>query len=527
MIESTISEDQTQGLSALAYQTLAETEGVKRYLPIFNLDRLTNTPDTAKISGRLRETLLSRKRKREEKITGSAASAGAGAGAIAVQPALPDAENIAQDVAAPDKRRRTSAPPLLSQCAHQKYLSQTTESQSKDITLEPQPAQDHAKLHEANLSLPFDSTAAIAADSITPESEIESDITSTCYWRYELFYRINCDSELPLDHHEAFICSDAPKRTVGCRKVHHLQAGEPVFDLEEELSEQEHVGFVIIKDTHCGGEPPTGSYGQGNASLLQQAPCQFSESMRIVSPLLRRALNLVAKCYCPEKASKDPARRLELKAPYIFLYHHRKELVALAESDDISAQVTKCLLDYLAENFGTEFAASDDLIAHRTINNVHILKLFRPNQILLTTPAHGNDGEQHVQAFVLEKWPKESESDISFDGWFYASEGSRLVRKHFSAVCYTSPHKTQEIDSLGVYPLEFATPELKMSLVTRGLVYWSLRNLRFVAYTGWDVPGETFHVCHRCNQAGQMSLTRKLERRKDDCRLPNLSQNTS
>lgn len=156
-----------------------------------------------------------------------------------------------------------------------------------------------------------------------------------------------------MNHHDSLITEDVPGRTneKGLPSS-HLFGVNRIYDLESYFRDNPGIAFVVNREQRCAKtfastSSAAGVYGnhQSNAS---------PETISIVSQGLLKALAQVATCRLDEVNDRDTFPQPEMAAPYFFLYHHRRELLRLAEElqpvhynrRGTSAEIT-ALLNYI------------------------------------------------------------------------------------------------------------------------------------------------------------------------------------
>ncbi|KAK1623849.1 hypothetical protein BDP81DRAFT_465153 [Colletotrichum phormii] len=191
------------------------------------------------------------------------------------------------------------------------------------------------------------------------------------------------------------------------------------------------------------------------------------ERLRIVSPVLQKALKQVAEFQVYRKSEHDDFAA-EMEAPYLFILEYTKEVILP-------------LTRFLVEHYETEYTEAEELFRQGYVNAYHVHKLFRPNQMLLVR----KKGEPKT-AFVLSKYSLAKKEEIILHGWRWHYNGHNLQRTtELEAIDFVPEDKTKICD-LVVHPVEFAREEDVTTLIQRGKTLWSMRDQVYICYTGWD-----------------------------------------
>jgi len=230
----------------------------------------------------------------------------------------------------------------------------------------------------------------------------------------------------------------------------------------------------------------------------------------------------------------------ELPAPYLFMYHSRKNLEDIRDSLSLPAQQQLSILsDYITEQYGHEYAAADSLLLQNKISPEYVRYLFKPGDVLVAR----NDGQ--YTAYIAASWPKPGHTRTvsrmqaksfgngaraefygskdtpgkmpgdkvkiqvwvisawywAFDGNFQRqnqtlqleipvdeddsagasdTKGKGTVEK--KADNDSAEPKGKNIAELNVIPIQYTSEEIVDRLRRRGRTFWNCRSRRFVSY---------------------------------------------
>lgn len=281
-----------------------------------------------------------------------------------------------------------------------------------------------------------------------------------------------------MDYHDSLISENFPGR-INEEELpsSHLSEANPVYDLENYFKYNPNIAFVVIREHHCDGKH-------------QSNP--LPDTISIVSQSLLEAMTKVATCSLDKVDYHAGFPRPEMAAPYFFLYHHRRDLLRLAKNlqpvnSRTSAEITT-LLNYVNEAEGEGFREADQLLQQGNTNRRHYRKLFRPNEIVIFQNKNG------LSACVPYKWPKPTQEGLNIACWSWHLQGKWLQRRHEDLTLSLLTRDNIAIQDLTVYPLRYASPDVRDRLRSRGQKYWNMRHQTFVSYSGDDFLDEQHHV---------------------------------
>ncbi|KAK1727011.1 uncharacterized protein BDZ83DRAFT_613939 [Colletotrichum acutatum] len=304
-------------------------------------------------------------------------------------------------------------------------------------------------------------------------------------------------------HHGGMLSQDEPvaRRTKFAGDTGWLEAKRGINNLEIWLGERPSLCFIVIREHRCSPDQKTDDQ-RHRTQKPSLYPSARRERLRIVSPILQRALNKVAEFQVhPENRHYEAA--MEMDAPYLFLFHHRRRLATLADTETYQ-EVLLPLMNFLKESYEAEYTEAEEMFAQGHVNAHHIHKLFKPNQMLLKK----EKGDPSL-AFVLKDYSRTARNDIMLEGWKWEYDGNDLERTNeFGVIRSISEEKTNICD-LSIHPIEFAREEDIKLLTQRGNKFWSMRDQAYTCYTGWDsgskhqyasarfmVDTATYHMMH-------------------------------
>lgn len=318
----------------------------------------------------------------------------------------------------------------------------------------------------------------------------------------DLLYKISCSDG---GHHSAPAFRDTPildKDKTG--RLHyerlHLNGTVHVFDLEAYMQDDtDDVAFVVIRTVDCS---------QSSVSMARAGgPLQWTEEIYMKSKITKMAMQQIATCYFqpipdilepvstfdkPKSDSKQPSDLNQITPAELFFFHHLHLLRDYQTKHSESKQHIDAFLEYVDSRYGEDFTEAESLFACGLVSKEHVLKLFRPNELVIS----GTYGRP--AAFVLQEWPiLKSDGWVELSCWSFQTDGSGFARKRIHLVIPPIELETTMIQDLVAYPLRFATPKLPDLIRSCGEKQWQYRNATQITYKGWNVGRDQFFVGSR------------------------------
>lgn len=263
----------------------------------------------------------------------------------------------------------------------------------------------------------------------------------------------------------------------------HLGGTDPVFDLEKFISEESDASaLVVVRKIECS-----------EISLLKARhglTLSWTEELYVESDELKRALQNVATCiYQPIAAEDGDQQRKRFIHPDLFLFHHRELLEGYILQHPTSKSHIDAFEAYVKSRHVKDFAEADELFASGRVNESHVMKLFKPNEIIVSK-VYGR-----AAAFVVAQWPEfQGDSGLLITCWSFRITDSRYIRKETHIRIRPLGSYEHSICALEAYPLKYAIPETRAAILANGKEQWKLRQATLSGYKGWDVTHEHYFV---------------------------------
>ncbi|KAI1611002.1 hypothetical protein EDD36DRAFT_309518 [Exophiala viscosa] len=339
---------------------------------------------------------------------------------------------------------------------------------------------------------------------------------------------------------------DEPEWVLGQGAERQLQCKLPLHNFDLYLEKNKDVSFIVYRNfdpflVDNAGLRTTNRGNRGAGLLPELHPQPNSETIQPISQALISAIeNILGTREEYSTVLQQFQLSRELKAPYLFIYHSRKDLDAIQENFSPEAcKEVSLLLDYIKSQYGDKYATADALFERGKITSDYIHYVFKPGDILVQR----EDGR--YKAFVATGWPsmgsikyasrlgsraiqdrglplygteeasmrirheKIKLQDWSVTGWHWAFDGN-FQREHSSHYFDIEVEKVDkwdnatsssawqkrrmeepkpkesEITDLQVFPIKYANADLVDTLRKRGSTFWKCRNRRLVSYMQTD-----------------------------------------
>lgn len=229
--------------------------------------------------------------------------------------------------------------------------------------------------------------------------------------RYQILYRLlqrdfsqHQKKSSKLERQYSLPFFDHPEWVKGQGNASRIQCNLPLHNFELYLEKNKDVAFFVYRnfDTESASivaKPGTDDTTIGRAVHLPQ---YTSETIRPVNQDLIEAIKtLLSSRVEYSELLRDYATTNELAAPYLFVYHNRKNLEEFQNSLPLPASVQLSLLSsYVTEQFAEEYKTADSLLSQSKISPKYIRYLFKPGDLLIQR--HNSQ----YQGYVATSWPK-------------------------------------------------------------------------------------------------------------------------
>jgi hypothetical protein len=333
---------------------------------------------------------------------------------------------------------------------------------------------------------------------------------------WKVLHRIQCVNES-----EPRIYTDEPFRAKYSGSQWHLRGRDLVKNIDVYIERHKELAFIIYHDYTCEGherqarsrdeenEQARRKYNFRKDGVDQENPHNSLNSRRRILndenvEIKPKAASLHIICDILHEGmlhllQQDPGFKSsfdyneddeEIPVPFLAYYHFRTAIqAALDELDDEDEQAQLQLLsNYINSAYCDEFSQADSMLAKGVITQPFLKYLFVPNEVFIAIKDEQTTGYLQ-QGFLdlkssspLGHVDRESEVlTLKGQNWVFDGEFTMQFEK-LDVTWSTLPQKEQKINKLNIYPLRYASEEVKQSLAARGKTFWACRKHKYVEY---------------------------------------------
>lgn len=235
-------------------------------------------------------------------------------------------------------------------------------------------------------------------------------------------------------------------------------------------------------------------------------PIRPTERIYVKSRTSKNALHKIAMCHFQSDSKHEHDRIPHKEAPFsgasyaqneiaplkLFLFHHHSTMKQYIREHPIVKDHISGLLQYSEARYGNDFKEAEALFERGLVNQKHILKLYRPNDIVV------GEIRGRSAAFIVHDWPREGQRNCTtLNCWSFQTDGFGFARKLSVISIPPIGEGLKEVPSLSAYPIRFASPEVKETIRVSGWRQWSFRTATQVMYTGWNFERDQSYVSNR------------------------------
>jgi hypothetical protein len=287
-----------------------------------------------------------------------------------------------------------------------------------------------------------------------------------------------------------------------------LKANSPVL-YPDAYIQYKSLDFIV--ERHYSGAKGASTKSITTLQLNQISdPIPSWERLRPVSKGMKEAIKLLRKGENPRKTPgilKDEV----MVAPYYWWYYYRKQPDIFDNLSTPQAKLIRNLTDWIDANYSELYSQVDGQFERGMVSIASLRFLIRPGDVLVlmdqdSVEAYlasssievvykgdlhvgisddhlgGFDGDGGLYAATLPT--KKFQQEWKVDAWSYTYSGS--FSKMSKKLSIKLPDDTKDteipIQDLSVFPLRFASLELRESLEQRGKTFWSCRYRKYISY---------------------------------------------
>ncbi|KAH0527265.1 hypothetical protein TsFJ059_002286 [Trichoderma semiorbis] len=242
---------------------------------------------------------------------------------------------------------------------------------------------------------------------------------------------------------------------------------------------------------------------------LQQGQMPEPEPTREVIKLFSDDIIKAVELF--EKEDEEAQKKLpclsvkkEMSAPYPWWYHYRDNRDKISNLPEAERELIHLLTNWIDVNYSELYDRVDDQFKRGVVSAASLPFLVQPGEVLVRRDAEG------VEAFLATSWldkekkssemqvppedpdwtllsvpsSKKSEWSWEVDAWSYVYNGGfyRVMRRLVINLDMATADTEIPIVDLDVFPLRFASQELRETLERRGKAFWNSRYGNYVSY---------------------------------------------
>lgn len=194
----------------------------------------------------------------------------------------------------------------------------------------------------------------------------------------------------------------------------------------------------------------------------------------------------------------------EMSAPYAWWYHYRDNRNKISNLPEAERELMHLLTNWIDVNYSELYDRVDDQFKRGVVSAASLPLLVQPGEVLVRRDAEG------VEAFLATSWldkekrnsemqvppedpdwtllsvpsSKKSEWSWEVDAWSYVYSGGfyRVMRRLVINLDVATAETEIPIVDLDVFPLRFASQELRETLERRGKTFWNSRFGNYISY---------------------------------------------
>ena len=330
---------------------------------------------------------------------------------------------------------------------------------------------------------------------------------------WKVLHRVSCANEP-----EPRIYTDEPFKTKYSNRQWHLHGRDSVKNIEIYIERHKELAFIVYLNYVCEGHTFRTGGRTAYDQILSVTDIRAGETdhemrhnsrrrdqnddnveikpimayLYIICDVLHEGmLNLLHQDPVLKSIIKYNEDVQQIPVPFLAYYHFRATIqAAIDELDDEDEQAQLQLLStYISSAYSDEFAQADSMLARGVVTQPFLKYLFIPNEVIIET----KDGKPtgYLQKGFLKspsprfRWRQDDENlivaSLTAQNWFYNGEFMKQSEE-LDVIWSKSANGEQEFSKLNVYPLRYASDELKQSLAARGKTFWDCRKHKYVEY---------------------------------------------
>jgi hypothetical protein len=295
-----------------------------------------------------------------------------------------------------------------------------------------------------------------------------------------------------------------------------LLANNPIRKIEYYLDQHPEIAFAIYKEYKQ--TPPSDRSKIETKDGVYRSPTPAHEFLSIIAPDMLDAVEELVQ-QIPKFGDYFPYFDPEgqILAPYLFMYYSAPFIPEVLPNLDVPSQkLIRQLQAAIEKSYGYEYDSAKMQAEKGRVARKHIKYLIRPGDVLVRNESGGNipqaciatgwierpetvleesqyEESDYIQKKRIPRYGPLANSASSrklttyvweVPMWYWLFDGTFAKQESRVDIIMSLGYEEESIriQELNVYPLQYASDEVRSLLEKRGRTFWSLRNRRFVSY---------------------------------------------
>ena len=295
-----------------------------------------------------------------------------------------------------------------------------------------------------------------------------------------------------------------------------LQANNPIRKIDYYLDQHPEIAFAIYKEYNKN--PPSDRSKIETKDGVYRSPTPVHEFLSIIADDMLDAVEELVQ-QIPKFGDYFPYFNPEgrILAPYLFMYYSAPFIPKILPNlDGPSQNLIRQLQSAIDKSYGYEYDTAKLQAEKGRVSRKHLKYLIRPGDVLVSNGSEGNIPQACIATSWIER-PETTLDESQYEEsdfiqrkriprygplanaassrklttytwvvpmwlWLYDGVFAKQESHAYISMSLGYEEETIAIRDLNVYPLRYASEEMRSLLEKRGRTFWSLRNRRFVSY---------------------------------------------
>lgn len=287
---------------------------------------------------------------------------------------------------------------------------------------------------------------------------------------------------------ERAVYLDTPSWNVMDNEGITLKGNQPISSLDAYLSRKGNVAFVVFRTFTISSMAKEIHIATRNGTTIPDPKVDW-DRIRLYSQPMKDA----AKAFFEGLLNHNINVEADLESLFPMWYHYRSTKI-INDLPREQQSLVKLLTDWIDAEYESKYSHSDNLFKRGVVTRSTFPYLFRPGEVVVYKERSGGVSGCMVTSgpWILDDNDRVPQGGTDFTDdetwvvstWSYMYDGKFWKDENILSVGFTAEEDNQEVEikSLAVFPLRFATEDLKLRLQKRGKTFWSCRYRRLISY---------------------------------------------